>query len=51
LVGSCTPSLLQQAEMKFTWCAERRLLNIAHISGSIQFDFDDCRNSEDCRSL
>jgi hypothetical protein len=42
------PLLLQQAEINFTWSAERRLINIAHNSWLLQFNFDDSRLSEDC---
>jgi hypothetical protein len=48
LVGSCTPLLLQQAEINFTWPAECRLVKIAHIAWLLQFKFDDSRLFEDC---
>jgi hypothetical protein len=48
LVGSCTPLLLQQAEINFTWPAECRLVKIAHIAWLLQFKFDVSRLFEDC---
>ena len=49
MVGtSCSSLLLQQAEIKLTWSAEYRLVNIAHSSWLLQFNFDDSRPSEDC---
>ena len=46
MAGSCTPLLLQQADINFTWSAACKLVNIAQlVVAPIQ---DDSRLSEDC---
>ena len=46
LVGSCTPLLLQKAEIKVTRSAECRLVNIGHSWFLLQLNFNDSCLSE-----
>jgi hypothetical protein len=47
LVGSCAPLHLLQAEIKGTWSAACRLVNIAHSWFFLPFNFNDSCLSED----